>query len=145
MSIECAPHERTSPAQIMHHTHLAKRIVSHTHTHTHKEERQPTPSTNSRTQMATAMTAGGATAAACTTALQQAGRTCINGMHSSSATPRSSSSLSSNFLCTRVTILTEFLVVYLFVSDFQGVDCLEQQLLCCDWGTLQLVCGGSYR
>ncbi|KAH8941039.1 hypothetical protein BDL97_14G016900 [Sphagnum fallax] len=51
--------------------------------------------------MATAMTAGGATAAACTTGLQQAGRTCINGMHSSSATPRSSSSLSSNFLCTR--------------------------------------------
>jgi hypothetical protein len=80
--------------------------------------------------MATAMTAGGATAAACPTGLQQAGRTCINGMHSSSATPISSSSLSSNFLCTRVTILTEFLVFFcsfLFVSDFQGVDYLEQQ------------------
>jgi hypothetical protein len=100
-----AHHQRTSCI-----THLAKRIVSHTHTHT--EERQPTPAANSRTQMATAMTAGGATAAACTTGLQQVGRTCINGMHSSSASPRSSSSLSSNFLCTMVTILTEFLVVF---------------------------------
>ncbi len=58
MSLECVSRGRTSPVHIMHHHTLSKMQITD-----RKKGDSQTSTTNSRAQMAIAMTAGGAAAA----------------------------------------------------------------------------------